>query len=120
MKPDLEHDLKTSAKILTKVKDSEIYAQNLYAALCNNEFQKKELWHVLKNQTWSCTWRYAAGIVAEMYNEGDYISWYCSGSGGIFTDEDKMAIFAAEGTVTKAIAQDLEEIGWHVVDSDST
>lgn len=117
MQPDLEQDLTTSAMILAKVKQSEIYAQNLYAALCNNVFQKTELWPVLQNQTWSCTWRYAGGIIADMRDEGDYISWYCSGMGGMFGENaERMPLFVPEGTVTQAIAEDLALLGWQVVD----
>lgn len=119
MRPDLEQDLINSPAVVAKVRQSEIYAQNLYAALCNNVFQKIELWSVLKNQTWSCTWRYAGGIIADMRDEGDYIAWYCSGMGGMFGDDvdRRMPLFVPEGTVTQAIAEDLVELGWQVVDS---
>lgn len=118
MRPDLEQDLSNSPTVLAKVKQSEIYAQNLYAALCNNVFQKSELWPVLQNQIWSCTWRYAGGIIADMRDEGDYIAWYCSGMGGMFGENaDRMPFFVPEGTVTQAIAEDLAALGWQVVDT---
>ena len=77
-KDNLEYDLLTTEWILAKARASESYAQNLYAALTNNDFQKKELWNILTDKTWSCTWRYAGGIIADMREEGDYIDWYCS------------------------------------------
>lgn len=127
---NLEYDLRTTEWILNKVRDSEAYAQNLYAALCNNDFQKNSVWPLLKGQTWSCSWRYAGGVIADMRQEGDYIDWYCSGirgdadlDEGKLTPEqlEKLAIFDAfvgEGHVTDEVRQDLERLGWRVVDSE--
>ena len=79
---NLEYDLLTTDWILEKVRGDDVYAQNLYAAMCNNDFQKLEVLPVLKDQRWSCSWRYAGGIVADMQQHGDYIDWYCSGIRG--------------------------------------
>ena len=120
---DMEWDLRTTQWILDKARASESYAQNLYAAMCNNEFQKNEVWPTLKNQRWSCTWRYAGGIIADMRQEGDYIDWYCSGiSGGDEPDvylagEDlKRKSFVPESVVTDEIREDLKRLGWIVID----
>jgi hypothetical protein len=78
-KNNLEYDLRSTEWIVDKVRASESYAQNLYASMCNNDFQKLDVVEVLKNNTWSCSWRYAGGIVAHMRGQGDYIDWYCSG-----------------------------------------
>jgi hypothetical protein len=75
---NMEYDLRTSEEMLSKVRNSDTYAQNLYAALCNNEFQELDMWPILKDQRWSCSWRSAGGIVANMKMTGDYIDWYCS------------------------------------------
>lgn len=129
-KNNLEYDLRTCEWILEKVRDGERYAQNLYAALCNNEFQKRDLWPMLKEETWSCTWRYAGGIIADMRQQGDYIDWYCSGiRGDSYSDEDFQTLtdeqknqyleyqqFVSEGTVTEEIRDDLFKLGWLVVD----
>jgi hypothetical protein len=102
------------------VRDSEIYAQNLYAAMCNREFQRNDTWPRLTDQVWSCSWRYAGGIVADMCGKGDYMDWYCSGirNDGYQDDTDVAypAGFVAEGVVTDEIRADLFELGWLVID----
>lgn len=127
---NMEYDLRTSEFMVAKVRASEAYAQNLYAAMCNRDFVKNDVWPLLKNQTWSCSWRYAGGIVAHMDGKGDYIDWYCSGIRGDSTEEelDKLtqeqrdkyhwdqAHFVGEGHVTDEIREDLLELGWIVVD----
>lgn len=99
-KHNLEYDLRTNEYIINKVCASNDYGQKLYAALCNNEFIKHEMWQILKDETWSCSWRYAGGILADMLEEGDYMDWYCSGN---------------EGNVDKEIENDLYDLGWIVV-----
>ena len=78
---DLEQDIRTCAWMMQKVRDSENDAQNLYAAMCNNVFQKNEVWPKLKDEYWSCSWRSAGGLISRLRNEGDYMDWYCSGIG---------------------------------------
>ena len=126
-KNNLEYDLVTTDWILAKVRNNETYAQNLYAALCNNDFQKRELWPILKEETWGCSWRYAGGIVADMLQKGDYIDWYCSGirGGPLGGAEDETAWdqknYVGEGMVTEEIQDDLFKLGWLVVnDKDNT
>lgn len=111
---NLEYDLLTTDWILEKVRGSDRYAQNLYAALCNTEWQNKALWPTLKEQKWSCSWRYAGGIIADMQGKGDYIDWYCSGIGGGLGngDEDRTKGYVSEGTVTEEIESDLDRLGW--------
>lgn len=132
-KHNLEYDLLTTNWILEKVRKSEVYAQNLYAALCNNDFIKQEMWPILKNQTWHCSWRYAGGIIANMRQEGDYIDWYCSGIRDNYNvvsenetslsqnsgdkNHDTCSKYVPEMTVTEEIEQDLKTLGWAVVNS---
>ena len=104
----LEYDLRTTDWILQKVRESEVYAQNLYAAMCNSDFIKNDVWPVLKEEKWSCSWRYAGGIVADMREEGDYVDWYCSGY-------SKTEGFVPECTVTDEIREDLLKLGWIVI-----
>ena len=113
---DMSEDMARSHMILEKVKQ-ERYAQNLYAALCNMRWQKSEVWPVLKNDLWSCTWRSAGGIVAELQGKGDYLSWYCSGIRGGYLPEDTVLEqgFVSESTVTDEIRADLASLGWHPV-----
>jgi len=119
-KDNLEWDLRTSVKLVARVRDSEVYAQNLYAAMCNREFQRNDTWPRLTDQVWSCSWRYAGGVVADMRGEGDYMDWYCSGirNDGYQDDTDVAypAGFVAEGVVTDEIRADLFELGWLVID----
>jgi hypothetical protein len=111
-KNNMEHDLRSSKELCDKVKASENYAQNLYAALCNQDWQRNEVWPLLKGETYSCSWRYAGGIVADMREEGDYIEWYCSGIQGE-PDESWVDLgHVPEGTVTDQIREDLFRLGW--------
>ena len=111
-KNNMEYDLRSSEWMCAKARNSDTYAQNLYAAMCNMEFVKNEVWPLLKNQRWSASWRSAGGIVADMREEGDYIDWYCSGIQGE-PDEDWVDLgHVAEGTVTDQIREDLFRLGW--------
>lgn len=103
MKADLEQDLLKSAWINDKCLHSPTYSQNLYAALCNNRFFKG-------SDEWTCSWRYAGGLVSQITRGGDYLDYdymdyYCS---GICDD----AGFVSEGHVTEEISLDLMRIGW--------
>lgn len=113
---DLASDMAASPLILEKVK-KESYAQNLYAAMCNMQWQKSEVFPILKDDVWSCTWRSAGGIVADLQGQGDYLSWYCSGMGGLsdYHDTEQFNGFVSEGTVTDEIREDLKQLGWHPV-----
>ena len=110
---NLEEDIRACAWMLKKVQDSETYAQNLYAAMCNNVFQPNEVWPRLRDEYWSCSWRSAGGIVAELRGQGDYLDWYCSGIFGA-GEADSYQGYVSESTVTDEIRQDLFAIGWTV------
>lgn len=121
-KDNLEWDLRTCSWILEKVRANKAYAQNLYAAMCNNDFIKREMWPLLKEQKWSCSWRYAGGIISHMRQEGDYIDWYCSGIAG--GDEPDVYLegtdlrrngYVPESVVTEEIENDLHLLGWLVI-----
>jgi hypothetical protein len=130
---NMEYDLRTSELIIEKCKDK-IYAQHLYAAMCNNEFTKNDIWPILSDKRWSCSWRSAGGIIADIRQEGDYIDWYCSGIRNTedLTDEDlnqlsreEQEIYletkasVSESVVTDEIRKDLLSIGWLVAESDN-
>ena len=131
-KNNLEYDLRSTSWICDKAKAREEYAQNIYAALCNQDWQRNDVWPRLKGQTWSCSWRYAGGIVADMCEEGDYMNWYCSGiRGGAsednlkdFTPEQRQrydwmqTAFVGESYVTDEIREDFFKLGWIPVDED--
>ncbi len=90
MKANLEFDLFKTQWIAEKCKDI-YYATDLYGALCNNRFFKND-------EEWTCSWRQAGGIVADLRNIGEeYIDFYCSGN---------------ESIVTTEVANDLLNLGW--------
>ena len=131
-KNNMEYDLRSCKWICDKAKASEVYAQNLYAAICNNDFTKNDVWPLLQGQTWSASWRSAGGIVANMVEEGDYIDWYCSGITNILNDEEYNELtpaqqegynhrknkYVPESQVTDEIRADLLTLGWVVVQPD--
>jgi hypothetical protein len=102
-KADLEKDLLAVQYIHNKCRNNDVYAQNLYAALCNNRFFKNQ-------EEWTCSWRYAGGIVADLRNlDEDYMHFYCSGIG-----TGHIAGYVSEGFVTSEIRNDLLNLGWTV------
>jgi hypothetical protein len=110
---NLELDIRRNRSLVDKIRRKEIYAQNLYAALCNNEFHPKDMWAILKNLKWHCTWSYAANLVSELREDDSYHAWYCSGTGFRGTD---FAGFVEESVVTDEVADDLDSLGWLVPD----
>jgi hypothetical protein len=121
-KNNMEYDLRTCELMLNKVRNSDTYAQNLYAAICNRQFQKLDVMPVLKDERWSASWRSAGGIVANMREQGDYIDWYCSGIGnddtGYGLDYRKANGYVPESVVTDEIREDLKQLGWIVLDEE--
>lgn len=97
----LEDELKNSKTVCEKVLTDQYYAENLYRALCNMQWRKREIMPLLRNELWSCSWRYAGGIVADIRQEGDYMDWYCLGG---------------EGRVDPEIEEDLLALGWEPVE----
>lgn len=98
----LELDLIKSDWIIEKCKNEQ-YAQNLYAALCNNRFFKND-------KEWTCSWRCAGGIIADIRNVGeDYMSFYCSGIVSYHKEG-----YVAESVVTQEITDDLMRLGWTI------
>ena len=130
---NMEYDLRSTPWICDKAKGDDIYAQNLYAALCNREFTKNDVWPILTEKRWGCSWRHAGGIVADMQEKGDYIDWYCSGiKNNDDLDDDqfrqltkeqqefhlKLKAYVSESVVTDEIRADLLKLGWIVLDDD--
>ena len=101
MKPNLELDLMKSDEIANKCIHSEVYSQNLYAAMCNNRF-------FYGDEEWTCSWRLSGGIVADLRDKGeDYMTFYCSGIGSHNG-------YVSESVVTEEISLDLMKLGWTI------
>lgn len=130
---NMEYDLRSTQWIVDKVKKDDVYAQHLYASMCNNDFTKNDVWPILTEKKWSCSWRHAGGIIADMQEKGDYIDWYCSGirDSKILDDEEFNSLtkeqqeyyiqgkkFVPESAVTDEIRADLLKLGWIVVDDE--
>jgi hypothetical protein len=130
---NMEYDLRSTQWICDKAKNSEAYAQNLYAAMCNNEFIRNDVWPLLTDKRWCVSWRSAGGVVANMVEKGDYIDWYCSGIRNDMSDEEYHSLtkedqekylymknnFVGESFVTDEIREDLLKLGWIVAPEDS-
>lgn len=120
----MQTDMMEAEWFRNKVKESKAYAQNVYAAMCNNEFRKQDVWEVLTDNTWACTWRASGGIVATLRDCGeDYMDYYCSGMGGFAAYESDPASYFAEtkyvseSEITDEVRADLLRLGWVVVNS---
>ena len=132
-KDKMEYDLRSTQWIIDKVKGDDVYAQHLYAAMCNNDFTKNDVWPILTEKKWGCSWRYAGGIIANMQEKGDYVDWYCSGiRDATKLDDDQYRVltkeqqeyylqtraYVSESAVTDEIREDLLKLGWIVVDNE--
>ena len=72
------------------------FAQEVYAALCNMRWRNIDD----PTQIYSCSWRYAGGLIAGMRgmtDSMDYCEFYCSGN---------------EGHVSKRVKIELGKLGW--------
>lgn len=122
MERNMQTDMMTTEWFRDKVRSSKSYAQNLYAAMCENDFQYQDTWTVISDQRWGCSWRAAARMVANLRDSGeDYLDYYCSGMGGFaFENNDPEQYYAETGyvretTVTDEIREDLKKLGWVLV-----
>ena len=94
--PDLERDLLRSDRLRALVR-SRLFATLLYSALCNTIWRKDA-----GGPVWSCSWRHAGAVVANLRGEGDYLDWYCS---------------MGEGLVDEQVMAEIEAIGWKLVEA---
>jgi hypothetical protein len=101
--------------------------------MCNYSFTKNDVWPILTEKRWSCSWRSAGGIIADMQEKGDYMDWYCSGirdSTELSAEEfrnltaeqqdlyNQGKAFVSESQVTDEIREDLLKLGWIVKDDE--
>ena len=92
-----EEDLQ---QLKERIADNLDFATDVYGALCNMRWQSVEN----KENIYSCSWRYAGGVIAGMRCEGEsYLDFYCSGG---------------EGNVTEEVKEDLRKLGWQPIEYD--
>ncbi len=92
-KSQFENDL---LKLFDQINGDYDFAQEVYAALCNMRWRKRND----PTQIYSCSWRYAGGLIAEMRGMTDfmdYCEFYCSGN---------------EGHVSERVKIELGKLGW--------
>ena len=116
----LDMDVCQCTWIVDKIRGDDAYAQNFYAALCNQSWRENDAWEILSDRTWRVSWRTAGAIVADIRGSGDSMDWYCTGS-FVWHDQDgyeptpSELYYVPEGMVTDQIRQDLAQIGWYPV-----
>jgi len=115
MKRDVEQELKDNLDVCRQIAKSETFAQHVYAALCNHQFYPHNI-DRLTYEPWSCSWRYAGGMIAEIRNtinhtHETYIDWYCSGIIGEIS-------YIPEGFVTPDVNDVFDSMGWDIVEYD--
>ena len=108
---NLEYEMKENSLVIKYLGDQNI-AYDFYRALCNMRWRKvgvlseeEQIIDKLKgieSDYWSCTWRYAGSIIADIRNthyltDENYINYYCAGN---------------EGIVTELVKECFEKMGW--------
>lgn len=94
---NLERDLVNNNTVRQLVQTDEVFAQELYAALCNMQFIHTDM-NSPNEEYWACSWRASGDIVAGIdATGGSYMDYYCSGN---------------EGHITERIQTILRDMGW--------
>jgi hypothetical protein len=115
----LKTDLWAQTDICKRIGRDEVFAQHVYAALCNQQFIRVEEWELTTGADSikvSYSWRKAAEIIAlirnEFYNKTEnpdvietYVHWYCSGMGCLEGAVE-------EGVVTDEVRDIFRNMGW--------
>lgn len=117
--PNLEEEMSKDPDVIKYLDDRSI-AILFYDALCNMEWVKvdilpedERIMEKLKgidSSVWSCSWRYAGGIIADIrnkhYNAGeDYMDFYCQGNEGV-VDEIVSDCFSKLGWIPRPYKED--------------
>ena len=115
---EVQEDLWAQTAICERIGTDEVFAQHVYAALCNQQFIRvDEL--APKAEPWTCSWRMAGEIIANIRNEfynkvhdpdiiETYVRWYCSGMGCLEGAVD-------EGVVTEEVRNMFRDMGWTII-----
>lgn len=110
---NLEKDMISSSWFLEKLSD-QCYAQNIYAAICNNKFFKiDDSLAILTDDPWTASWRAAGEIVAKLRNRNeDYLDYYCSGINFDLEKDLPKQRYVEESVVTDEVRDDILKLGW--------
>jgi hypothetical protein len=110
---NLEQDMQSASWFLEKLSD-QYYAQNIYAAICNNKFYKtSDSLAILTDDPWTASWRTAGQIVAKLRNRNeDYLDYYCSGINFDITNDLLKERYVEESFVTDEVREDILKLGW--------
>ena len=91
---------------------SDLYAQNLYAALCQNLFvEKQDVFSIIQQDGASVSWRQAGNIVGTFRGE-TYLQYYCSGM-------SNTQGYKQEGEVSDEVRADFDNAGWLIIQRDT-
>jgi hypothetical protein len=108
---NLETDMMSDTGVIAYCADRAT-AKEFYSALCNMRWRlinklpdDERIMNALRGEepaVWSCSWRYAGGIIADIRNQHyntaeQYIDFYCSGN---------------EGYVSELVEECLKKLGW--------
>ena len=77
---DFEADL--TAALGEKMKADDAFCSLVWGALSNVDW-----YHPGDKTEYSCSFRYAGGVVAEISGRGDYMTYYCSSPDGVVPEE---------------------------------
>ena len=86
---DFEEDIEFL--FINEIKSSDDFCEDLWSSMANVEWLNKD------GSEFSCTFRYAGGLIADIREEGSYMDWYCSGE---------------YATVSEEIENKMKSIGW--------
>lgn len=87
-----EPNFEKEIRILLPKLENDSYATALYGALCNMRWKK-----LGSNYIYSCSWRYAGGLIASLRCKGeDYLDYYCSGNEGQIREDIEKDLAALE------------------------
>lgn len=110
-RPSLDVDMAKDPIVAAYLKDIDT-AKSFYRAICNMQWRKinplpeadriVEKLKGIDSDLWSCSWRYAGGVIADIRNANynvkeDYMDYYCSGN---------------EGEVDDTVKECFERMGW--------
>lgn len=100
---ELTKRISSSQSIVQKLKEDDVFAQNLYAGLCNIE------WYDItdKTQTSLISWRRSGRLIADLRDKGEtYLDFYCSGS---YRDTPP---YLTEGHLTDEVQNMIQSVGY--------